>query len=260
MSRSTSRRSLACAWKEKLLHCTVRHQIDQPWLTQSPSLLKGRRLLLCLLLCLLLRLLLCLLLRLLLCLLLCLPLPHKERLRCGGALVLASLWCCTTSELSTLRLRYGSERLQRHGKQIIVANRVSLKRSLRQPDVARRAHAMAAAEKEVMQLITTTAVLPVKRSTLSRQEIDSIIPAHAFITEKEHADSMWDKTKCRLVAGGNFIDGTSVGENYAPVLLPIVAMIMLDLASKDGDEVGTCDIEGAYLVPDLLPVCRLSGA
>ena len=38
------------------------------------------------------------------------------------------------------------------------------------------------------------------------------------------------------------------------MLLPIVVMIMLDLAAKDdGGEVGTCDIEGTYLAPDLLP-------
>ena len=55
-------------------------------------------------------------------------------------------------------------------KQSIVANRVSLKRSLKQPDVARRNHAMAAAEKEVRQLVTTTAILPVKRSSLSARD------------------------------------------------------------------------------------------
>ena len=30
-------------------------------------------------------------------------------------------------------------------------------------------------------------------------------------------------------------------------------MRMADLAAKDGDEGGTCDIEGEYLVSDLLP-------
>ena len=33
---------------------------------------------------------------------------------------------------------------------------------------------------------------------------------------------------------------------------------MFYLAAKDGDEVGTCDIEGAYLVPDLLPGEKLA--
>ena len=37
---------------------------------------------------------------------------------------------------------------------------------------------------------------------MSQRDIGAIIPAHAFITEKEHADGTFDKTKCRLVAGG----------------------------------------------------------
>jgi len=122
----------------------------------------------------------------------------------------------------------------------IVANRMSLKRALKQADLVRRNGAMQSAEKEISQLVNTTAILPVKRSTLSPQQLAGIIPAHAFIKEKERADGSFDKTKCRLVAGGNFIDGTTVGETYAPVLLPIIAMIMLDLAAIDEDEVGVC--------------------
>jgi hypothetical protein len=49
----------------------------------------------------------------------------------------------------------------------IVANRMSLKRALKQADLVRRNGAMQSAEKEISQLVTTTAILPVKRSSLS---------------------------------------------------------------------------------------------
>jgi hypothetical protein len=135
----------------------------------------------------------------------------------------------------------------------IVAYRVSLKRALNQPDLVRRASAMKSAEKEITQLVTTTAVLPTKRALMTRAQISGMIPAHSFIKEKEHADGTFDKTKCRMVAGGNFIDSATVGETYAPVMFPASLMIMLNLAAIDGDEIGTCDIDGAYLVPDLIP-------
>jgi hypothetical protein len=117
----------------------------------------------------------------------------------------------------------------------------------------RAAGALEASLKEVTQLMDRGAIIGRLRRQMTPEEVSKIISAHCFLKEKEKADGAWDKTKARLVAGGHMIDGTMVGETYAPVCLSVSTTLMINYAAIDGDEISSADIDGAYLLPRLNP-------
>ena len=72
-----------------------------------------------------------------------------------------------------------------------------------------------------------------------------------FFKEKFDALGNFIKMKARLVAGGNFVDTSLIGETRAPTINAISVMLMLNIASIRCLNISTADVSGAFLIPDV---------
>jgi hypothetical protein len=73
------------------------------------------------------------------------------------------------------------------------------------------------------------------------------LPSSCFLKEKYKPDGTFDKTKARLVAGGNFQTKNLIEEYSSPTVNLHSVMIMASIAAKEGYTCGTGDVPGAYL-------------
>jgi hypothetical protein len=138
-----------------------------------------------------------------------------------------------------------------HNDEYVEANHMTLAQALRLSDENKKIAAKDAIVAEIRNVVGCGAFKPVQYSLLSPQEKGAVIPAHMFVTEKKKADGSYDRTKARLVAGGNHIPEGSVGETYAPTINPITVMMIINIAAVFKKELRTYDISGAFLKPEV---------
>jgi hypothetical protein len=72
-----------------------------------------------------------------------------------------------------------------------------------------------------------------------------------FLKEKFDAEGKLVKHKARLVAGGNYVDQTGIGDTKAPTARSISVMTAINRAAILGHEIGTGDIATAFLIPEV---------
>ena len=133
----------------------------------------------------------------------------------------------------------------------IIAYRISLKVALRDPDRRKAESAESAMRGELKQLMESLTFEPAHYYNLSNFEKSKVIPSHMFLKEKFKADGSFDKIKARLVAGGNFVDTSQMGDIAAHVVNPITVMMLLNLAAIQRLDIMTIDVKGAFLIPQL---------
>ena len=133
----------------------------------------------------------------------------------------------------------------------IIAYRISLKVALRDPDKHRADSALSAMRDELKQLMESKTFEPAHYHNLNNFEKSKAIPSHMFLKEKFKADGTFDKIKARLVAGGNFVDTSQMGDIAAHVVNPITVMMLLNMAAIQRLDIMTIDVKGAFLIPQL---------
>lgn len=133
----------------------------------------------------------------------------------------------------------------------IIAYRISLKAALKDPNRVKAASAESAMRDELKQLMESLTFEPAHYHDLNAFEKSKVIPSHMFLKEKFKADGSFDKIKARLVAGGNFVDTSQMGDIAAHVVNPITVMMLLNLAAMQVLDIMTIDVKGAFLIPQL---------
>lgn len=132
----------------------------------------------------------------------------------------------------------------------ISVRRCSIKKALAG---ARATDSVKAIEAELTQLFDTNkALLPMAMNTLSSQDIKQAVLLFPFLTEK-YRQSMYEKMKCRVVAGGHLQQEGTFGETSSPTVNPIAVFILLHLAANLDRELFTADVPGAFLIPPMDP-------
>lgn len=133
----------------------------------------------------------------------------------------------------------------------IIACRISMRQALKDPDPQRSAAARTALLEELTQLIESGTFDPKPFNSLSQEQRRRVIPSHMFFKDKFFADGRFQKLKARLVAGGNFVDTSLVGDISSWTVNPITVMMMLNLSALAQLRILTIDVKGAFLIPDL---------
>jgi hypothetical protein len=106
---------------------------------------------------------------------------------------------------------------------------------------------------ELQQIHDKKVFTPVKVETLSHKEIQSIISSSMFLKDKYSASGLFEKFKARLVAGGH-LQKRDLYENLSsPTASTTSVMIVAGIAAKEGREVITIDIGGAFLNVSMKP-------
>ena len=145
--------------------------------------------------------------------------------------------------------RWKIHNADRLGINVIPSYRSSVKAALRGADKSRSDQVNSAAYGECENLITNRTFHPVRRVPPGDQ--DCVIPSFMFIKDKTKADGSYDKTKARLVAGGNYVDTTHAGDIAAYVVNSTTVMTMLSVAALKQLNIVTADVTGAFLIPSL---------
>ena len=133
----------------------------------------------------------------------------------------------------------------------IIAYRISMRQALKDPDPVRATAGKKALEEEIAQLIDSGTFDPKPYASLSQEQRRRVIPSHMFFKDKYFADGKFQKLKARLVAGGNFVDTSLVGDISSWTVNPITVMLMLNLAAMNTMKILTIDVKGAFLIPEL---------
>jgi hypothetical protein len=108
--------------------------------------------------------------------------------------------------------------------------------------------AMLAAIAELRQIDDKGSWHPVKRSTLSRQELRGIVRTFMFVIDKFTPDGALLKVKARLVAMGNMQDPDGISmDTSAPTVDITSVLTMAAIAAAEGRHKMTCDVAGAFL-------------
>lgn len=136
-------------------------------------------------------------------------------------------------------------------KTAITACRISMRQAIKDPNPERAKAATTAMVEELTQLIDTGTFDPKLYSTLDAAQRRRVIPSHMFFKDKFFADGRFQKLKARLVAGGNFVDTSLVGDISSWTVNPITVMMMLNLAAMTQLKILTVDVKGAFLIPEL---------
>jgi hypothetical protein len=63
----------------------------------------------------------------------------------------------------------------------------------------------------------------------------------------------FERTKARLVVGGDYVTQQVAGETASPTVNPITVMMMINIAATEGMEISCHDIKGAFLLSELDP-------
>ena len=141
--------------------------------------------------------------------------------------------------------------LEQEVKAAILACRISMRQAIKDPDPQRAKAAGVAMIEELTQLVETGTFDPRLYASLNAEQRRRVIPSHMFFKDKFYADGRFQKLKARLVAGGNFVDTSLVGDISSWTVNPITVMIMLNLAAMAQLNILTIDVKGAFLIPEL---------
>jgi hypothetical protein len=120
----------------------------------------------------------------------------------------------------------------------------SVKKALREskPD------AYKAITSELKQLFDDKkALVPVKRSDLTQEELSKVIRSVMFLKNKFDANGVFEKIKARLVADGRMQDKSAYKDIAAPTVSMQSLLMSLTIAAKEGAQMSKVDIGGAYL-------------
>jgi len=90
--------------------------------------------------------------------------------------------------------------------------------------------------------------IPVRLKTIAKEHRAHIIPVHMFLKDKFKANGAFDKTKARMVAGGNHQDADLVGDTFAPTVNPISVFTQLQITVAKQHLLSAYDIKGAFLL------------
>jgi hypothetical protein len=135
------------------------------------------------------------------------------------------------------------------GDQSVKAYRISLKSGLTRGTDERKKLSKDAVEAELKQLHEVKAFKPVYYKDIPADHRRRIIPCHLFLKEKYKADGTVDRMKGRLVAGGDQVDVTQLGDTRSPTVNQATVMMMINLVAANDLKMVTADITGAFLVP-----------
>ena len=133
----------------------------------------------------------------------------------------------------------------------VLACRISMRQALKDPDPERAKAATVAMIEELTQLVDTGTFDPTLYTSLSGEQRRRVIPSHMFFKDKFLADGRFQKLKARLVAGGNFVDTSLIGDISSWTVNPITVMAILNLAAMTQLNILTIDVKGAFLIPEL---------
>ena len=87
-----------------------------------------------------------------------------------------------------------------------------MRQALKDPDPERSTAAVTAMTEELSQLVESGTFEPKLYDRLTAEQRRRVIPSHMFFKDKFFADGRFQKLKARLVAGGNFVDTSLVGD------------------------------------------------
>lgn len=133
----------------------------------------------------------------------------------------------------------------------ITSYRLSLKQALTTGPEERQRMSKTAMEEEIRSLHNAKVFKWVHFDDLPENHKNRTCPSHMFMKEKYNADGSYQKMKARLVAGGNYVDTTLIGDTKAPTARSISVMIALNRAVILSHEINTGDISTAFLIPDV---------
>ena len=133
----------------------------------------------------------------------------------------------------------------------IIACRISMRQALKDPDPVRATAATTAMTEELTQLVDSGTFEPKTYDSLNDDQKRRVIPSHMFFKDKFFADGRFQKLKARLVAGGNFVDTSLIGDISSWTVNPISVMMMLNVAALAQNNILTIDVKGAFLIPEL---------
>ena len=100
---------------------------------------------------------------------------------------------------------------------------------------------------ELKQMIDMDIFRPTYWSDLSEAMKKKLIRSHTFFKEKYSVDGELEKLKARLVAGGNLVDASELGDIAAPTAKLESIMLAHAIASQFGYMIVVMDIPGAFL-------------
>ena len=107
---------------------------------------------------------------------------------------------------------------------------------------------------EVKQILEKGVMHPVRKSSLTQDQIQKVIPSFLFLKEKfDPTTGEFDKLKSRLVAGGHRQDRQMFtwNDTSSPTVNMPFVFLLAALAAKQRRNVRTIDIAGAYLNADM---------
>jgi hypothetical protein len=123
--------------------------------------------------------------------------------------------------------------------------------SLKQALARNRRPALLAMLSELQQMLEKGVWEPVHRRSIPIQFLNKIISSFMFLKEKYKADGSFDKTKGRLVAGGHMQHSVAYDISSPTASLESVYLVNA-IAAKEGRQVVTADVPGAYLNADMV--------
>jgi hypothetical protein len=89
------------------------------------------------------------------------------------------------------------------------------------------------------------------RADIPQGYLQHIIPMFMFLKDKYKADGSFDKVKGRLCAQGDKEDPEMVGDTFSPTVNPISVFTQLQITAKEGMQLSSYDIKGAFLISPL---------
>jgi hypothetical protein len=100
---------------------------------------------------------------------------------------------------------------------------------------------------ELKQLLELNCFTPIEKDELVLNKGDSLIPSHMRCVDKYTADGNYDKTKARLVAGGNHINKQLFPDNGSPTLNDMSVMTLLAYAQQHKLMIHVHDIKSFFV-------------
>ena len=116
--------------------------------------------------------------------------------------------------------------------------------------VARRKYNSTADEsglKEIRQLVDKNIFLPAHWHELSKDMKSKLINCFTFFKEKYKSTGVLEKLKARMVAGGDRVDSTILGDISSPTARLETIMMLHSLAAQFNWKIANMDVPGAYL-------------
>lgn len=154
-------------------------------------------------------------------------------------------------EVISMMSKVNEEEVANDTIRTVTSFRISLRDALTQGSERRQQLSWIAMEEELHSLMHMKVFKFIKENEIPSNHRTRIVPCHMFMKEKYNADGSYQKMKARLVASGNFVDQSLIGDTKAPTARSISVMSLLNRAAIQGDPIGTGDITSAFLVPDI---------